>query len=123
MKFKVRKGFAVHAERIVERWDGHKKIKDGKVDTFFENEEVELTEADARKHLHKLEPRDKDARALLECEYEKGRIISAARFASLCAPQSAGASTSDDGLQQKKDRGEKEMKAVGVLIIIAIVTG
>jgi hypothetical protein len=86
MKFKVRDGFVVHLESIVERYDGVKKIKHGKVDTSYGGEIVDLSEKDARLHLHKLEPLDKDARGLLESEYEKGRIIAAAR---LPAPQIA----------------------------------
>jgi hypothetical protein len=81
MKFKVRDSFAVHIERIIERNEGGRKVRDAKTDSHFAGDLIDIDEAEARKHLHKLEPFDADARALLEGEYEKGRQIAANRIA------------------------------------------
>ena len=75
MKFKIRDSFVVHIESIVERKEGGRTIKDGRVQSHWAGEEIDITEKEARKHLHKLEPLDAEARKVLEVEYEKNRRI------------------------------------------------
>ena len=76
MRFKIREPFSVHLEKVIERSDGAgRKVKEGKIESHFSGDEIEITETEARKHLHKLEPVDAEARKVLDGEYEKNRQI------------------------------------------------
>lgn len=75
MRWKIRQPFVVHHEKVIEREQGGRKIKEGVVESHYDGEELELNEADALKHLHKLEPLDKDAKAFLQTRYDANAAI------------------------------------------------
>lgn len=62
MKFIVRAGMVVHDVRVVEV--GGKRQE--QTNSYYEDDSVDFDEATAAKHLHKLEPADKDARAFAQ---------------------------------------------------------
>lgn len=63
MKFKVRDGFVVHHQWLVELPSGKKDVR---TSTHYEGETVEFDPAAAFEHLHKLEAADKAAERFLE---------------------------------------------------------
>lgn len=77
MRFKVRVPFAVHLEKITETLRGNNtKIKQLSIQSTLAGQETELTEKEARIHLHKLEPVDDAAKAFLDkyhAEMDKAR--------------------------------------------------
>lgn len=80
MKFKIRAPFTVHIESVVEQTDvAGRKQKVGKTDSHFSREEIDISAAEARKHLHKLEPMDDEARSLMAAEHEKNKKVRAAQ--------------------------------------------
>ncbi|MGH6742658.1 MAG: hypothetical protein ACREDY_27110 [Bradyrhizobium sp.] len=75
MKFKIRDNFSIHLEIATTRTENGKAIRSSKVEPHFGGETLELQAEDANKHLHKLEPLDKEAVAFLEVQYELNRQI------------------------------------------------
>jgi hypothetical protein len=69
MKFKVRKGFVVHHERIVEIDEDGVKVKQPQVTSFYGDQVAELTTDEATRHLHKLEPTCAEGRAFLASKH------------------------------------------------------
>jgi hypothetical protein len=82
MKFKIRKPFAVHHERVIERQEAGRTVKVPVIESHFEEEVIDLPVIDAEKHLHKLEPADKEAEELFAKKYADNAAVSSARATS-----------------------------------------
>ena len=68
MRFKVREGFVVHHRRLVEvpgLVEGETTVEIQE-SSFYAKQIVEFDADEAREHVHKLEPFDKEAKAWLE---------------------------------------------------------
>lgn len=96
MKFKVREGFFVHVTSIKElAGEKHQTTS-----TYVAGETVDLDTAQAKQHLHKLEPIDKDAKAFCE--------------ANTTQPTSAPAPATADIEAIVADRVAAALKAAGI---------
>lgn len=84
MKFIVRAGMVVHDTRIVEV--GGKRQE--QTNSYYEDDQVDFDEATAGKHLHKLEPVDKEAKAFAQ-----------AKVAPVSPPAQAGSGITAEQLQ------------------------
>ena len=82
MLFKVRPPFAVHLERVNIVDQAGTKVRQPVVTSYHQGETVDLSEKDAEKHLHKLEPMDDAAKGLMETKHEANAIIANARATS-----------------------------------------
>lgn len=65
MKFKVREGFVVRTVTTVDLGDGRAQAQEN---SYYAGQAVELDQAQAEDHAHKLEPQDKAATAWLEAK-------------------------------------------------------
>ena len=63
MKFKVREGFVFRRVDLVDDGTG-KKVEQEKI--AYQNQVIDLTKAQAKQHLHQLEPEDAEARKFCE---------------------------------------------------------
>lgn len=77
MKFTVRAGFVIHDTRIVTINNQPRE----QTNSYYEGDQVDFDEETALKHLHKLEPNEKDKGA---------QAFAAARFAPVAPPPVAG---------------------------------
>jgi hypothetical protein len=65
MKFTVRSGFVVHITKLVTTGKGDKATSRIQENSYYEGETIDLDAATALDHLHKLEPGDDEAVALM----------------------------------------------------------
>lgn len=67
MKFQVRDGFVVRLMTVVDLGDGKTETQEN---SYFGNQLVEMSAAQADEHAHKLEPKDRIA-----TEYLAGKVL------------------------------------------------
>lgn len=65
MKFKVRTGFVIHDQKVVEV-GGQRQVQES---SYFEGQDVDFDEDTATMHMHKLEPMDRKAEAFLASKH------------------------------------------------------
>jgi hypothetical protein len=82
-KYSIRQPFAIHLDKVTERPgpDG-KPIRTKNVDSHFAGESIELTDAQALAHLHKIESADGAAKQFLDAYHAEQAKNIAARVAT-----------------------------------------
>lgn len=89
-KYNIRPPFAVHLEQINEvKQPGGAVVRQRTAQSFFPGAPVELSDADALVHLHKLEPADEASKKFLGDFHAKQARALAARSASDGGPSLA----------------------------------
>jgi hypothetical protein len=93
-QYRIRAPFSVHLERIAAVNQGGRVHRRRETTSHFHGSTVDLSDADAMAHMHKLEPVDETSRALFAAYHEKQAEIRAARQAAASGPSLATEVTS-----------------------------
>ncbi len=79
-KYQIRQPFSIHLEKVeTVRQPGGGTIKQRSTQSHFSPNVVELDDADAKAHMHKLEPKDAAARELFDAHYREQADAAKAR--------------------------------------------
>lgn len=71
-KYSIRQPFAVHLETMTDTQKGDgTTVKTRNQQSFFPGQPIELTDADAMAHFHKLEPADAESKKLFDAFHKR----------------------------------------------------
>jgi hypothetical protein len=109
MLFLIRPPFSIHLEKVNVVEQMGRKIRQPSVTSYYSTDTgttVDLSESDAKKHLHKLEPKDAEARAFMQKFYDANEKVANARATSQPVGGSASSNAGNAELHERIARLE-----------------